>query len=258
VHLPTQFDRCHKEYLNPGPNYGGNYRCNQHQRPLSDCIVETLTFSLCGKYLLARNRKDVEVLHLPQEIQVRGHTNHAFPYESIEEQKPAFSSNKLQILQDSCPGGVLSGTHLLSVGEGSSGNATKALILTTVGNDLKVELAAQGSSANRGHLQLLSLPASFDASNTAVNLKLHTSLDDSLGIIFNKKTAQGYSLSGKEGQFSTIVERKRTSIVQAMGPASHQGQFCQASVKLYQILIYLRSIERVLSRWSTAKAAKRR
>jgi hypothetical protein len=169
-------------------------------------------------YLLARNNNDVEVLPLPNDM--LSPKSIVQPANSETGQDLISASPSTQMdgpseLQHAAlrPGNLLAESHMVEFDNES--NCSKALLVTTTNNELKIESIVPGMSKNREHLHILSLPKSFSTENTAVNLQIPMSSTDSMRVIFNKRAAESYSLSdGRQGQFPSIVERKLTSIAQ--------------------------------------------
>jgi hypothetical protein len=218
--------------------------CSKHGRTMFDCILKAISLSVCGKFVLAKTAKDVEVLPIPENM-LASTTLHcivngdrAASGQGSETELPQGTSNMLSIFNSQLPpSGVLSGPILLSYDKSSNANDTKALIVTTSNNELRLESVGTPSSrtTETGYLQLLTLPESFDTSNTAICLRLPTGSSDSLKIIFNKTASEEYSLSdGREGQFPKIVERENSSVAQVFGPnpAEETGEWPSNSCQI--------------------------
>jgi hypothetical protein len=199
-------------------------QCGRHGRALKDCVLETPNFSVCRKFILARNTKDVEVLPIPEKMlasTARGciTDRHTAELGTVSKPElPEYPSNTLELFTSQLrPGTVLSGPFLVPYDKSSNASTMKVLVVTNSNNELKLE-----SIGAPDHLQLLTLPQSFDVSNTATNLRLPRSSSDPLKIIFNKTASEEYSLSdGKEGQFPKIVDRDvNRSIARVFGPTT--------------------------------------
>lgn len=195
-------------------------KCNTDNADPEGYYLDSLTFSLCGKYLVAKTKNDtVHVLQIPQEMvnpkdQKQVGDTSSVPY--VERSSNQVSRSSLQKTLGGyglLPGAILPGTHLVSAPK--EVDDPNVLVLTAAGNDIKAKSVTQGTSENNRHLRLLSMPKSFNCRNSAISIKIPERLDDPVRIMMNKRPEEGYSLSdGKEAQFPTIVEREFTSIKQ--------------------------------------------
>ncbi|KAF9736590.1 hypothetical protein PMIN04_009655 [Paraphaeosphaeria minitans] len=192
--------------------------CLQANHTVSGHIFESLDFSACGRYLLARNKSNIEVFPVPKdmlslktiaqptdlgtELAITNTASIVEEGQGLDLQFMAFR-----------PGNLISESHFVKMD--SESNGPQALLVTAIDNELKVESKQSGVSDRRSYLQILSLPESFNTENTAVNLQVPTSSTKNLRIVFNKRAAESYSLSdGRQCQHPSIVEKKLTSITQ--------------------------------------------
>ncbi|KAJ4355440.1 uncharacterized protein N0V89_003456 [Didymosphaeria variabile] len=191
-------------------------------------VFESLSFSACGMYLLARDKNDVEVLPIPKDMLALKTIAQPTDLEIgqlVTTNVPSTSVASVLDLQQSWihPGRLLPDTHLVNTEDGS--NCSKALLVTTTDNELKIESVQPGMSKDSEYLQISSLPQSFSTENSTVNLQVPTSSTESLRVIFNKRAAESYSLSdGRHGQFPCIMDRKLKSIarIEKAPPPQHE------------------------------------
>ncbi|OAG03138.1 uncharacterized protein CC84DRAFT_960161 [Paraphaeosphaeria sporulosa] len=192
--------------------------CLQTSNTLPGRLFESLTFSACGRYLLARDKTDVDVLPIPKDMLALKTIAQPTDLGAVQATMDTASTvqesqhRDLQLMAFR-PGNLISDSHLVKMASESNGSQT--LLVTTIDNELKVESKQLGVSDRRSYLQILSLPESFNTENTAVNLQVPTSSTESLRVVFNKRAAESYSLSdGRTSQYPSIVEKKLTSITQ--------------------------------------------
>jgi hypothetical protein len=187
------------------------------------CLLQSLAFSQCGNFVVATTQKQVDVLHIPQDMLTPKSPGHSSQVMCLTNPGALQSvSNGDMILQGASlpPGTILRETHLIAPST-ICNSSPKALLVTTADNDLKVQLA--GDDTKQAHM--LSMPKSLDARSTSVGLRIPRSSDDSLRVIFNKKAGDSYSLGDdnrRQFQYPMILERKITSIRLEYTPNSGQ------------------------------------
>jgi hypothetical protein len=158
-------------------------------------------FSACGKYLLAKAGAEMDVVHIPRHMlsperhkRLTGEAVSVSRHHSTGAVTLASDIHGLEIIRAGLGRGtVMSESQLASVGEDNK--PTVGLLITADLNDVKLQGTRSNSSQNQESLKLLSLPESFDTRHTSVSIKLPDGPDGALRVMFNKKTAERYSLS---------------------------------------------------------------
>ncbi|KAK2021804.1 hypothetical protein LX32DRAFT_658150 [Colletotrichum zoysiae] len=81
------------------------------------------------------------------------------------------------------------------------------------GNEIVLTRKPTGPTRPNASIQLLSLPESFDLSNTKVSIQLPDSRRENLGITINKTISHAYRVNGDtKTQFPAVVDRAPKSI----------------------------------------------
>jgi len=199
--------------------------------------IKSLSFSECGRFVLATTAWSTDVVLLPDD-QPEGQPSFSRPDTSLLPRPLADQQRGLDVVTQNSSSGLISrdvsaplrpgesftGTRLLSAN--TNGSEAKALIITISGQNVAAESQGSGSNtstenalaqfgSSAGSLQLLSLPSSFKTDNTAVSVRVPMCADDTINIVFNKTLAGAYSLSPRNiCQFPTVIDRSSESICQ--------------------------------------------
>lgn len=185
-----------------------------HNRPIKECSLNTLSFSACGNFVLARNAKDTEVLLIPPDMLsplILGHEMRPKRKTSPEYTEPNEFSTCISRLGGGqyLPGQTLSGSNLLS-----TGGIPRIMNLTSVGKNIDLEMFPRNSACSNTRIRLLALPNSLDTKNTAVSIKIPAEPDEYLRIMLNKDAAEDHTLdTNRDFAHPTMVEKNVKSIV---------------------------------------------
>ncbi|KAK8140205.1 hypothetical protein PG984_000271 [Apiospora sp. TS-2023a] len=204
VHLKTDFDRItdYHRYYNNG------YYDTAVNKPSSKTLTK-LSFSACGKFILARNATDTVVLPIPDETipskDLEQDQRVAKRKRSEENTSTNLSLGSLVHLASDqrLPERTLSGAHLSITGTGSS-----TISLISGGNNVSLELSSQGPLHKKVRRQLVALPDSIDTMNKEITVRFPETPDAHLRVILDKTATESYTLA-EDRHFShpTVIEK---------------------------------------------------
>ncbi|KAK8106842.1 uncharacterized protein PG998_008855 [Apiospora kogelbergensis] len=194
VHLKTNLDPCSK-----GPSYGGT----------SPDSLASLSFSVCGDFILARNTTETVVLPLPKET--NSNTDRKKDVRTPKRKRsakelgltPSLGSLVHLASEQHLLERTLSGAHLSMAGA----NLT-TIALIPEQNNVSLELFSQGPSGKRLRRQLVALPNSMYTKDKAITVKFPETLDEHLRITLDKNATESYTLD-EDRRFShpAVIEK---------------------------------------------------
>ncbi|KAK8087900.1 hypothetical protein PG997_002861 [Apiospora hydei] len=209
VHLKTELDVCPNELLYDGtePDH-----------------LASLSFSVCGDFILARNATDTVVLPLPEGMksntELVQHVRPGKRKRSIEELGPDPSLGSLVHLASDqhLPERTLSGAHL-SI---ARANATTVSLIPG-GNNVSLELSSQGPLGEKTRRQLVALPNNLDTKDKAITVKFPETPDEHLRIILDKIGTESYTLDEDRRFSHPTVIKKNVGFVEPMNTSAAPG-----------------------------------
>lgn len=202
VHLKTNLDPCSK-----GPSYGGT----------SPDSLASLSFSVCGDFILARNTTETVVLPLPKET--NSNTDRVQDVRTPKRKRsaeelgftPSLGSLVHLASEQHLLKRTLSGAHLSMAGA----NLT-TIALIPEQNNVSLELFSQGPSGKRLRRQLVALPNSMDTKDKAITVKFPETLDEHLRITLDKNATESYTLDEDRRFSHPAVIEKNVRLVEPM------------------------------------------
>ncbi|KAF3018203.1 hypothetical protein E8E14_012213 [Neopestalotiopsis sp. 37M] len=173
-----------------------------------------LSFSSCGKYILARRAEATDVVRIPEEYLYLD----TLPHEQknkrkiesvtdIEAESDIGSHSKLARKQR-ITSKTLSESQCLDVGEASS---IVNIATSRTGYNLEVFLTETPDAKASTHV--LALPNSIRNKDTAIGIKVPENSDNFLTVVVNKTTAEGYTLGNSEDFVHPSIVKKNLRLL---------------------------------------------
>lgn len=203
------YDKCSED--------GIRSLCVIHGCNIANCIYESLSFSACGRYIIANTPmfsavSDVSLFwstDAPGKQLGQGSADH-----NTQSERPEITG--LQKLNDQLglvgstlrPGDLINQSPIVTSENGDTG----FLALSSADQNITVDLSRGPMSQPERSLQLLTVPASFDTPDTAISVRLPETGEETVRLIFNKTASEFFELNGRRVGFPSVTERNIGSL----------------------------------------------
>lgn len=203
--------------------------CVIHGCNIANCIYKSLSFSACGRYIVTKTAmfpavSDVSLFWSTDasgEQLGQNNTDHAAQSEQPD-------TNDLQRLNDQLglvgstlrPGDLINQSPIVTSENGDTGFLT----LSSANQNITVDMSSGPFSQSERSLQLLTVPASFDTSDTSISVRLPETGEETVRLIFNKTTSEFFELNGRRAGFPSVTERNIGSLYEVSPMHLLQGE----------------------------------
>lgn len=192
--------------------YDMSRSCKTHGCSLENCIYESLSFSACGRYILAKTSmfsavRDISLYwstNTPGRQLEQSRSDHAAESKRTNPTAIQKMSDQLGLVGSSLrPGELINQSSLVTNGNGDAG----LLRLSSGNQNVTVDVSGGLFSCPERSLQLLTLPASFDTRDTAISVRLPEPGEETVRLIFNKTAPEFFELNRGELGLPSVTER---------------------------------------------------
>lgn len=209
AHVPMDHDKCSEDGLHS--------LCAIHGCNIVNCIYESLSFSACGRYIIATTpmfsavsdvslfwSNDARGKQLGQ-----GSTDHGTQSEQSDTAGLQRLNDQLGLVGSTLrPGDLINQSPFVT----SENGDTRFLTLSSADQNITVDMSKGPLSQPERSLQLLTVPASFDTRDTAISVRLPETGEETVRLIFNKTTSEFFKLNGRRVGFPSVTERNIGSV----------------------------------------------
>ncbi|KAJ0110223.1 hypothetical protein J7T55_000655 [Diaporthe amygdali] len=209
VHVPMDYDECSED--------GVSGLCVIHKCNIANCVYKSLSFSACGRYIIARTPtfsavSDVSLFwntdnpgkHLGQ-----SRANHATQLEQTDTSGLQRMNDQLGLVGSTLrPGELINQSPIVTNENGDTG----LLTISSANQNITVDLSRGPLSRPERSLQLLTIPASFDTRDTAISVRVPEAGEETVRLIMNKTPSEFFELNGRRMGFPSVTERNIGSL----------------------------------------------
>lgn len=191
--------------------------CVIHGCNIANCIYKSLSFSACGRYIIAKTSmfsavSDVSLFwstDAPEKQLGQSSTDYASQSEQPDTNGLQRLNNQLGLVGSTLrPGDLINQSPIVTSENGDTG----LLTLSSANQNVTVDLSRGPLSRPERSLQLLTVPASFDTRDTAISVRLPEAGEETVRLIFNKTALEFFDLNGRRAGFPSVTERNIGSL----------------------------------------------
>ncbi|KAJ0161901.1 hypothetical protein CTA2_5419 [Colletotrichum tanaceti] len=213
--MGTRFDTCCLKKDSPAVSWS----LPDHRFHKATCRVSSISFSLCGEFLLATTDRGVEVIKIPfgpgsgtdsASLEEGSRSSRSLILGGVGSLGGGHGDGDSRETQLKVSDTIRPGTQLVA---GDPLLARNDLTIEGEGNHLVLTRRSTSSTTPNASVQLLGLPESFDLTNTRVGIQLPDHRGENLRITINKTISHAYRVNGDaKTQFPAVVDRAPRSI----------------------------------------------